>query len=231
MGSFMMNFKDLRRLNTEYLTTLKSVIALLKDPAQTESVYDVEDALRQSHPQTITASVKHMLVDPQVAQLAQERYTPPAPDIAKLMTYPPHSLGYAFANYISSSGFDPGFYRKLDVVDDATYLLFRLRQTHDIWHVATGFSVDIPGELGLKAFELAQTRRTLSGVLIAGAFLQTLLNSPDALDKLLDRIAVGYRMGAKAKPLLAQKWEDHWEKPVEEIRKELNIEPMPVYVP
>ncbi|MBW4418099.1 MAG: hypothetical protein KME13_02575 [Myxacorys californica WJT36-NPBG1] len=226
-----MNLKDLRRLNSEYLATIKSVMTLLKDPEQTESVYDVEDALRRSHPQTLAASVKYMLADPQVAQLAQERYLPPAPDIAKLLTYPPHSLGFAFANYISSSGFDPGFYRKLDVVDDATYLLFRLRQTHDIWHVATGFSVDVPGELGLKSFEVAQTRRTLSGVLIAGAFLQTLLSNPDGLDRLLDRIAAGYRMGAKAKPLLAQKWEDHWERSVEDIRKELNIQPMPVYVP
>ena len=226
-----MHFKELRRLNIEYLNTLKSVLNLLKDPTQTESIYDVEDALLRSHPQAMATSVKHMLSDPQVAALAQERYSASTPDLTKLMTCPVNSLGYAFAQYISSSGFDPGFYRKIDVVDDETCLLFRLRQTHDIWHVVTGMSVDVPGELGLKAFELAQTRRPLAGVLIAGGFLSILLNQPEMLDRLLDRIASGYRMGAKAKPLLAQKWEEHWEKPLAEWRLELGIEPMPVYVP
>lgn len=226
-----MNFKELRRLNLDYLSTLKSVLNLLKDPTQTESIYDVEDALLRSHPQTMATSLKYMMSDPEVAALAKERYTASVPDLVKLMTCPANSLGYAFAQYISSSGFDPGFYRKIDVVDDETCLLFRLRQTHDIWHVVTGMSVDVPGELGLKAFELAQTRRPLAGVLIAGGFLNILLNQPDLLDRLLDRIASGYRMGAKAKPLLAQKWEEHWNKPLSEWRSELGIEPMPVYVP
>ncbi|HTL88143.1 MAG TPA: Coq4 family protein [Leptolyngbya sp.] len=207
------------------------MLNLLKDPTQTESIYDVEDALLRSHPQTMATSVHYMLSDPQIVALARERYLATTPDLTTLMTCPANSLGYAFAQYISSSGFDPGFYRKIEVVDDETYLLFRLRQTHDIWHVVTGMSVDVPGELGLKAFELAQTRRPLAGILIAGGFLNILLNQPELLDRLLDRVATGYRMGAKAKPLLAQKWEEHWEKPLSDWRSELGITPMPVYVP
>lgn len=226
-----MHFKELRRLNLNYLNTLKSVLNVLRDPTQTDSIYDIEDALLRSHPQTMAASLNYMLSRPEIAAFAKERYSPSEPELVKLMTYPPNSLGYAFAQYISSSGFDPGFYRKMDVVDDASCLLFRLRQTHDIWHVVTGMSVDVAGEIGLKAFELAQTRRPLAGILIAAAFVSTLLNQPEQLDRLLDRVASGYRMGAKAKPLLAQKWEDHWEKPVAEWRAELGIEPMPVYVP
>ncbi|MBW4442953.1 MAG: hypothetical protein KME10_17280 [Plectolyngbya sp. WJT66-NPBG17] len=226
-----MHFKELRRLNLDYLNTLKSVLGLLRDPTQTESIYDVEDALVRSHPQTMAASVKYMLKHPDVAALAHDRYSAPVPELAKLMTCPTNSLGYAFAQYISSSGFDPGFYRKMEVVDDETCLLFRLRQTHDIWHVVTGMSVDVPGEIGLKAFELSQTRRPLAGILIAGAFVSTMLNQPEQLDRLLDRVASGYRMGAKAKPLLAQRWEEHWEKPLAEWRSELGIEPMPVYIP
>lgn len=179
----------------------------------------------------MAASVKYMLKDPEIAKLVSDRYSAPVPDLTKLMTCPANSLGYAFAQYISSSGFDPDFYRKIEVVDDETCLLFRLRQTHDIWHVVTGMSVDVSGEIGLKAFELAQTRRPLAGILIAGAFISTMLNQPEQLDRLLDRIACGYRMGAKAKPLLAQRWEEHWEKPLAEWRSELGIESMPAYVP
>ncbi|WP_228061351.1 Coq4 family protein [[Phormidium] sp. LEGE 05292] len=61
--------------------------------------------------------------------------------------------------------------------------------------------------------------------------MRTLLSFPEDLDLLLDRIAVGYRMGAKAKPFLAQKWEKNWEKPVAEWRAELGVELAPVYVP
>ncbi|MBD1823608.1 hypothetical protein H6F51_14055 [Cyanobacteria bacterium FACHB-DQ100] len=226
-----MHFKDLRRLNMNYLNTLRSVLNLLRSSNETDSVYDVEDALLRSHPQTMAAAVKYMVNDPGIAALVRDRYSVPAPDIEQLMTYPPDSLGYAFAQYISVSGFDPGFYRKIEVVDDATYLLLRSRQTHDIWHVVTGMSVDVAGEIGLKAFEIAQTRRPLAGVLVAGAFLNTMLNQPEQLGGLLDRIAAGYRMGAKAKPLLAQRWEEHWEKPLTEWRSELGIEPMPVYSP
>ncbi|MBD1846932.1 hypothetical protein H6F89_26700 [Cyanobacteria bacterium FACHB-63] len=226
-----MHFKELRRLNLNYLNTVRSVLNLLKSSDGTESVYDVEDALLRSHPQTMEASVKYMLSDPGVAALANDRYSAPVPDIEQLMTCPPDSLGYAFAQYISGAGFDPGFYRKIEVVDDATCLLFRLRQTHDVWHVVTGMSVDVPGEIGLKAFEIAQTHRPLAGILVAGAFLNTMLNQPEQLGRLLDRIAAGYRMGAKAKPLLAQRWEEHWEKPLTEWRSELGIEPMPVYSP
>ena len=33
--------------------------------------------------------------------------------------------------------------------------MHRLRETHDIVHVLTGFGTDGPGELGLQAFNLA----------------------------------------------------------------------------
>lgn len=48
---------------------------------------------------------------------------------------------------------------------------------------------------------------------------------------LLDRIAVGYRLGAKAKPFLAQRWELDWAKPLDVWRQELNVLPMAVYEP
>ncbi len=95
----------------------------------------------------------------------------------------------------------------------------------------TDFGADEIEELGLKAFELAQSHRTMSAVLISGGLLKTLFNQPENLERLLDRIAVGYRMGSKAKPFLAQKWEEHWDKSLAEWRAELGVEPTPVYVP
>ena len=167
-----------------------------------------------------------MLSDTGISQLTKERYIAASPDLSKLLLCPDGSLGQSYANYITGFGFDTDFYRKVEIQDDVSYLLFRLRQTHDIWHVLTGFQVDVMGEIGLKAFELAQTNRPLSGVLIAGIFLQTLFSKPQELDRLLAHISQGYRMGVQAKPLLAQKWEVQWEKPLNQWRQELDLVPV-----
>jgi ubiquinone biosynthesis protein COQ4 len=216
-----MRIANLRRFNLDALIVLKGVLSLVKDPTQTESVYDIEDGMKQS--EAMKVATKYMLAEPEIAALAQEKYLAPIPDIPQLLQCPTDSLGHAYATYINTSGFDPAFYRSMSIDDDTSYLLLRLRQTHDIWHVVTGFSTDVPGELGLKAFELAQTRRTMAGILMAGGFLKCLLQTPTELDILLDRIAHGYRTGTQAKPLLAQKWEENWDKPLTEWRSELGL--------
>lgn len=217
----MRSFKELRRFNLDSLQTLKAILTLLRDPSQTESVYDVEDGLCNT--EAMKAATEKMMSIPEIAQLVRDRYIVPTPDLAKLLLCPDGSLGKAYANYITGFGFDPDFYRKMEIKDDMTYLLFRLRQTHDIWHVVAGFSVDVAGEIGIKAFELAQTHRPLSGILIAGAFLQTLLKSPRDLETLLSQISRGYQLGLRAKPFLAQRWEEHWEKPLAQWREELGV--------
>jgi ubiquinone biosynthesis protein COQ4 len=216
-----MKFNDLRRFNLDALVVLKGVLSLIRDPQQTESVYDIEDGMK--HSAAMVTATHHMMAQPEIAGLAAERYLATTPDILKLLEYPPDSLGYAYAKYIDTNGFDPGFYRLMTVEDDTSYLVLRLRQTHDLWHVVTGFATNVPGELGLKAFELAQTRRTMAGILIAGGFLKCLLQTPAELDELLNNISRGYRMGLQAKPLLAQKWEENWGKSLNELRSALGL--------
>jgi ubiquinone biosynthesis protein COQ4 len=58
---------------------------------------------------------------------------------------------------------------------------------------------------------------------MAGIFLKCLLQTPDELDELLNNISRGYRMGLQAKPLLAQKWEENWDKSLNEWRSALGI--------
>ncbi|NUN64038.1 hypothetical protein HCU40_04555 [Pseudanabaena biceps] len=217
------------RQNLDYLSTLKGVVTLLRDPAQTESVYDVEDGLR--HTKATKLAVEYVKSKPEVAELFRERYVSPPVDLEALLKLPTESLGHTYATYIKDAGFDPNFYRLVKVEDDVSYFLLRMRQTHDIWHIVAGFSTDVFGELGLKAFELAQTHRTMSAVLIAGGLLSTLFKHPEQLDKLLDQIAIGYRLGAKANPFFAKKWEENWERPLLEWRQELGIEPIKEYVP
>jgi ubiquinone biosynthesis protein COQ4 len=208
-------------LHLDFLLAIKGAISLFRDPTQTESVYDIEDGLRNT--KATQLALEFVKSDPDVDRIITERYLPPPVDIEALFALPADSLGHVYAAYIKNSNFDPNFYRKIEVDDDISYMLLRLRQTHDLWHIVAGFSTDVAGELGLKAFELAQTHRTMSAILLAGGLLSTLSKSPADLDKVLECIALGYRSGMKARPFLAQKWEEQWSKPLNDWRKELGI--------
>ncbi|MEM9769019.1 MAG: Coq4 family protein, partial [Cyanobacteria bacterium P01_D01_bin.71] len=153
-----------RRLDWDLLNVIRGAIALVVDPHQTQSVYDVEDGLR--HRQATTLAVEFVKQHPKVAALFADRYLAEPPDLVALARLPAGSLGQVYAAYLKESGFEADFYRSMAVEDDASYFLMRMRQTHDIWHLVAGFDTDVPGELGLKAFELAQTRRPLSAVLL-----------------------------------------------------------------
>lgn len=224
-----MSFITIPRLNREFFTAFKGLISIVKDPTKTDSVFDIVEGMRNTEASKL--ALDYIKSKPGVAQIVEERYLAPTPNLDELIKYPLGSLGYEYASAMKAAGFDPEFYRPIQVVDDLSYIFLRLRQCHDIWHTVTGFGTNITGELGLNAFNLAQTHLPLPIMLIAGGLLKTLMQSPQDLDKLLDRIAVGYRMGSKAQPFLAQKWEENWEKPLAEWRTELGVEPMPVYVP
>lgn len=199
----------------------KGVISLLRNPSNTQSVYDIEDGLYGS--QAMQLAVDFIKADASAAELVQDRYIAPSPDLETLLQYPQDSLGYCYAASLTEAGFDPEFYRAIAVRDDASYILLRLRQTHDIWHLITGFGTDVAGELGLKAFELAQTRRPMALVLLTFGLLKALLKTPDALATLLPTISQGYQLGLRTQPLLSQKWEAQWEKPLQEWRQELGF--------
>ncbi len=217
-----MKFQDLLKYQKNILSTLKGVVTLMRDPGKTDSVYDIEDGLHAI--EATRLAVEYAKSQPGVAPLFAERYLAPSPNLEALLQLPPESLGYAYAKYITDAGFDPNFYRKEVVTDDVTYFFMRMRQTHDVWHIVTHFGVDVKGELGLKAFELAQVRRPLAAMLVAGGVLECLIKHPETMSELLDQIALGYRLGMQAQPLLAQKWEEHWERPLTEWRSQLGIE-------
>lgn len=207
--------------HVNYISTLKGLVGILRSPENTESVFDIEDGLR--HIEATRLVFEHMKEKPGVSELIGERYLPPPADIEALDRYPQGSLGKAFARHILDHGFDPDYFRKIEIGDDIDYILMRIRQTHDIWHVVTGFGTDRIGELGLKAVELAQLRRPMAAVITSGGVMRYLLRDPDQLERVFWAIAHGYRLGSRAKPLLAEKWEEHWERPLTQWRARLGI--------
>lgn len=169
---------------------------------------------------------------PEIKALIESRYLSPKPyDLDRLLLLPEPSLGHQFARHMREYRLDVVFYPELEKQpdDDITYLRKRGRQTHDIWHVVCGFPATHAGEMAISAFYLAQNRVPLSALLIGFGFIYVTLREPDRLEELVNVVMLGWRMGKKASPLFAVKWEEMWEWDLNQVRRHLGVEPEPSY--
>jgi ubiquinone biosynthesis protein COQ4 len=206
------------------LTIFKSFVSMLLGDNNLQTVGDMVDGLLQIPAYDLTA--QYLKQYPACAALICDRYIPPAHDLETLLTYPHDSLGYIYAATMKKAGFDPNLHAGMTAESDAHYVELRLSQTHDIWHIVTGFDTSPIGEIGLQAFHLPQFPYPLATMLVANSLMSSTLFAPQELPQLLMAIAQGFQMGKSAKSLFYQKWEEGWEKPLTEWQEELNIQPI-----
>ncbi len=198
------------------------VLGMLRDPHAIQNIYRIEDGLLDAP--ASQWMLRHLRDQPGVADALQRRHLRnETPDLATLRELPVGSLGYEYAKHIDDYGFNAAYYQPLPVRDDLTYAVARIRETHDFWHVLTGFHPTPIGEIGLKAFELAQLHRPMAAVIVAGGLMRYLFVNPSYFANTLEAIKVGYDMGQRARPLLAVDFESRWATPVEELRRELRL--------
>jgi ubiquinone biosynthesis protein COQ4 len=202
-----MKLKDLP--TNDRLQLIDSFIRLIDHPAVFESIYNLDEVLRRT--ELSDSACDYLKGQPEVTAIIQERYLGPAIDLEHLFTLPKPSLGYQYALHLKVNQFQPLFYRQKDCSDDISYLTLRRSQSHDIHHVITGFGGDLAGEVGLQAFGLASA-------------MMHAHNSPALLSDIMAQMHHGWEMGLRAKPFMAQKWEENWEKPVTQWRSELQVD-------
>ena len=206
------------------LLIVKSFISMLFGDNSLEAVGELTYGLLGTPAYDLVAH--HLNQDPACAALIGDRYIPPAHDLDTLLTLPSDSLGYIYAAQMKKTGFDPNLHAGMTAKSDAEYVELRLSQTHDLWHIVTGFDTSITGEIGLQAFHLPQFPYPLATILVANSLISSTLRAPEILPELLESIAQGLQMGKAAKPLFAQKWEEGWEKSLSQWQAELNIQPI-----
>lgn len=110
----------------------------------------------------------------------------------------------------------------------AKVLSRRLRDTHDLWHVVTGYQRDLFGEAALLAFTYAQTRNGGIGFIVMIALLkQWQEGHREAM-----RLTWGaWRRGRRAAFLPAADWEGLLAMPLDQVRRELRVTDLPTYTP
>ncbi|MDE0911881.1 MAG: Coq4 family protein [Myxococcota bacterium] len=149
-----------------------------------------------------------------------------ATDLDTLRALPDDSLGREFARFlddhsISLAGLAQG--TPFTEGDDEAYLMRRIRQCHDLWHVLLGLGTEGHEEVLVHCFSVAQTGFPYSLIVIGlGSLKHMVLEGRWSTLRTETRAA--WRCGANAAPILGVFWEERWSQPLAMVRRELGIE-------
>lgn len=227
-----MGFKYLDGLatpeNIETLISLYDKVAGARFDSQ--NIFDIEDLLANS-PQ-MQKCLQAIQSNPSSARLLEERYLGPELILKTLLQYPKDSLGWTYAKVLSAMEYDPQFYRKRDINSDIDYITHRVRKTHDLHHILTGFSFDDLGEFGVLSVSSGQIKypaaqlACLLGTTLSFITLAPSVGTQENLEYLFDLITQGIRISREAKLLFPIKFEEGLDRPIEDWRTELGIKPV-----
>lgn len=209
----------------ELRTVARCTARVLANSNRTLDIITAEEIGAQTQLRALLASGLFD-VDDEARALFRDRPTLADVDLAALRARPAATLGGAFARFLDQNGLDYQLTRQPTPYThepDAAWLLHRLRQSHDLWHVLFGLGVRGHEEVLIHAFSLGQTGMP-SSILIAalGGVKHILLER-----RWRDVLGLGraFRAGRRARPLLAVYWERHWDEPVEAIRARYSVAP------
>jgi ubiquinone biosynthesis protein COQ4 len=193
-----------------------------KNPKNTKTALAMAERLQNLG--LLEAELEAVSKSPAAVEVIKSRKMMSQIDLHMLKAMPEGSLGHTYSTHMLSLGLDPEFYKTLEIKDDVSFVMMRLRQTHDLWHVTTGFDTSTPGELGLQAFMLAQTNTPLAPLLIGGRLFAVAIKDPQEVPLIIESVATGWRMGKKAKHLFPIDWEKYWQTPLAEFQQEYQVE-------
>jgi ubiquinone biosynthesis protein COQ4 len=160
-------------------------------------------------------------------------------DRQRLLALPPETLGHHYARFmeaeqISADGLAAaslvmreGEAEDLDTAGlEAESFGTRLRDMHDLWHVVTGYSRDVLGELALLAFTYQQTRDPGIGYIVRNVEKRMRRGGNAEISGFLRQAS---KRGRGAAFLPVADWEALLERPLEDVRDELQVGPPSVY--
>jgi ubiquinone biosynthesis protein COQ4 len=153
----------------------------------------------------------------------------------RLRALPDGSLGREYARFAEREQIFPEDLRAMMVrveggAGDGEVAFVRTRGTalHDLLHVLTGYGRDAAGEIALLAFTAAQERnRTLNWLSLLGCAKALVRGRLDVVR--LRRAA--RRRARRSAWMLEQDWAALVERPIDEVRRELGLWPVPEYRP
>jgi ubiquinone biosynthesis protein COQ4 len=170
--------------------------------------------------------IERMLAEPDTRKCIEDRYMGSEFNLDELIQYPRGSLGYTYAKVMKHLGYQAHFYGDRPSIEEETdYITMRVRKTHDIHHIVTGFSMTGPGEVGVIGVTAVQYGYPAFMTIDLGAIALSMMRVEDWTDQ-IQAVQAGWNMAQQIKPLMGVRWEEAMDKPLDVWRKELKIQPI-----
>jgi ubiquinone biosynthesis protein COQ4 len=195
----------------------RALLALLRDPDDTKQVFLL--GIVANSP-AFPRFFADFASSPDGEALLRDKPAIDGAVVARLRALPAGTLGGAYARYLDDNGLDADlFHAPPGLPQPVAYVAQRIRQTHDLWHVLTGYRPDVAGEVALQGFTYAQTKMPSSALIATFGSLRSMRRSTRVAQMTLD----GYRRGRDARFLSSVRWEDHFERPLEDVRRDFGV--------
>ena len=160
------------------------------------------------------------------ARLDAVRGFHPRFDAEALRALPESSFGHQYARFMEAHDLRPIVPTDRPDASMIARNAFTVRYAgiHDMVHVLTGFDTSWPGEIGVWAFVGGQRYSRGFQVAAVVSLLVAPFRCPLQLGRAYRNFRRGWAMGARAKLVIAQRLEDHFETPLLELRAALQVE-------
>lgn len=112
---------------------------------------------------------------------------------------------------------------KLEDVAKRNLFALRYLVTHDIFHVLLDFDTTYAGEIGVLAFAATQNYSKSLEISLCLARLLYPILARQQIKAIFANLEKGRELGKKADFLLGYRFEDHWEEPIDHLRKKLRL--------
>ncbi|XP_004538076.1 ubiquinone biosynthesis protein COQ4 homolog, mitochondrial isoform X2 [Maylandia zebra] len=149
-------------------------------------------------------------------------------DLTKMASLPDGSFGREYLRFLEDNDVTPDSRADVKFVDneELAYVMQRYREVHDLLHTLLGMPTNMLGEVAVKWFEATQTGLPMCAL---GAVLGPLRLNASRLQSLFTSLGPwALQNGRCARCVLSIFYERRWEQSLEDLRRELNIEPPPV---
>jgi ubiquinone biosynthesis protein COQ4 len=198
-------------------------LRIAQDPNRLDEVFRLIESINEN-PRISQQLVEGYRQTPPGARALQDKPRLGTIDLEALSRLPEGTFGHEYARFMRRHGLDPSSLPLKSVENDASFIEAHLRETHDLWHVVTGFEPNVAGELGLQAFYLAQFPNRVALAILSAGLLNTLIYAFEDTGARMTQIARGWLLGRQARPLFGMDWKQLWATPLSEVRTRLGLE-------
>lgn len=220
------------RLQFHPLLAWRKFRELVRDKENTRVVFDIFEALPWTG---LPAAVERLLATPAGRALRSAEPSLPGllDDHAALRRMPAGSLAHAYCDFMEREGLTAqglvdefeAFRQGRDRFDDGVqWYVDRMRDTHDLQHVLTGYGRDALGEQCVLAFSYSQ-QPSLGYLFIAYAGGVEISRQVNSKAPVLRAIREGQKLGRACPRLVEQSVLQLLPLPLDEVRRHLSIAP------